>query len=361
MSPEQDAERDAERDADTGSDADRGIAAHGTGAAWQPVTETVEDLVPAAAALALHGLLDAPGRAPGPEDPLPPLWHWLAFLPRVAQHELGADGHPRVGTFLPPVGLGRRRMYAGGQLRFDGPLPVGAALRRESAVASVEEKTGRTGSLVFVTVRHELVGADGRGPGGVVEHQDLVYRAMPASIPRPPASVARPPAATAPAATASAATASAAATPAPSPPDPEADEEWSWTWSLTPDPTLLFRFSTLTYNAHRIHYDRAYATTVEAYPGLVVHGPLQAIALAELCRRFLPDRRVTSFRFRALRPAFEGHPVRFCGRAAPAEGGGQPDGGEGSEGEERIDLAAIDHEGHVTMRASAGLAANAGS
>jgi 3-methylfumaryl-CoA hydratase len=333
-------------DHDTDTDPGAGIAADDAGAPWQPVTETVEDLVPAGAALALHGLLDAPGPAPGREDPLPPLWHWLAFLPRVAQHDLGADGHPRVGTFLPPVGLGRRRMYAGGQLRFDGPLPVGAAVRRESVVASVEEKTGRTGSLVFVTVRHELVAADGRGPGGVVEHQDLVYRAMPAPAPEPTT-----PASTGPAATG----------PAASPPDPEAEEEWTWTWSLTPDPTLLFRFSALTYNAHRIHYDRTYATTVEAYPGLVVHGPLQAIALAELCRRFVPDRRLTSFRFRALRPAFDGHEVRFCGRAALAEGEDQPDGGEGSEGEGRIDLAAIDHEGHVTMRASAGLAANAGS
>jgi len=303
---------------------------------WQPVTERADDIVPAGAAAALHGLLDADGPAPAPGAPLPPLWHWLAFLPRAAQRDLGEDGHPRVGTFLPPVGLGRRRMYAGGQLQFGGALPVGATVHRESVVSSVEEKTGRSGSLVFVTVRHELRAGEAAGTGAVVEHQDLVYRAM------PPPSSGPPPAA------------------APAPPDPEAAEDWTWTWSLSPDPTLLFRFSALTYNAHRIHYDRTYATTAEGYPGLVVHGPLQAVALAEICRRFLPDQRLTSFRFRALRPAFDGHPVRFCGRVAadgraPEESA--PDGGEAPEGEDRVDLAAIDHEGHVTMRASAGVTA----
>ena len=303
-------------------------------AAWQPVTETLDDLVPAGAAAALHGLLDAEGPAPSAGDPLPPLWHWLAFLPRVPQRELGEDGHPRVGTFLPPIGLGRRRMYAGGQFELGGALPVGATLQRESVVSSVEEKSGRSGSLVFVTVRHELRAPSGSsaGPAAVVEHQDLVYRAMPA-----------PPAGGAP----------AAETTDGGPPDPEAEQDWTWTWTLSPDPTLLFRFSALTYNAHRIHYDRTYATTAEGYPGLVVHGPLQAVALAELCRRFLPHRRLTSFRFRALRPAFDGHALRFCGRLAAAARAGGPDGGEG-EGE-AIDLAAIDHEGHVTMRASARL------
>jgi 3-methylfumaryl-CoA hydratase len=303
-------------------------------AAWQPVTETLDDLVPPGAAAALHGLLDAEGPAPAAGDPLPPLWHWLAFLPRVPQRELGEDGHPRVGTFLPPVGLGRRRMYAGGRFELGGTLPVGATLKRDSVVSSVEEKSGRSGSLVFVIVRHELRAASGSSPGpaAVVEHQDLVYRAMPApSAGGPPA---------------------AEATDV-GPPDPEAEQDWTWTWTLSPDPTLLFRFSALTYNAHRIHYDRTYATTAEGYPGLVVHGPLQAVALAELCRRFLPDRQLTSFRFRALRPAFDGHPVRFCGRLAAAEGAGGPDGGDGAG--EAIDLAAIDHEGHVTMRASAGL------
>lgn len=242
--------------------------------AWQPTTETISDTVTAGAAEALHGLFDCPGGPPAEGDPVPPLWHWLAFLPRVPQRELDADGHPRRGGFLPPVEL-PRRMFAGGRVAFEGPLRVGERLVRHSRVASVEEKEGRSGRLVFVTVRHEIGPAG--GAASVIEEQDLVYRGPPAPAP-------------------------ARATPAPA---AEAGEPWPWALDIAVDATLLFRFSALTYNAHRIHYDRAYATEVEGYPGLVVHGPLQAVALAELIRRRAGGSALASFRFRALRPLFD--------------------------------------------------------
>jgi 3-methylfumaryl-CoA hydratase len=275
---------------------------------WEPVVEEGVDLITPATAAALHGLLDAPGPPPGAGDPLPPLWHWLAFLPRTPQRDLGDDGHPRPGSFMPPAE--GRRMFAGGHLVLDGGLRVGAELRRRSEVTAVEQKEGRSGRLQFVTVTHQLHPAQSGGPA-VTDVQDIVYR--------PPA----PPAAAG----------------AASAPDPTADAgRWDWGFELRPDPTLLFRFSALTYNAHRIHYDRTYATEVEGYPGLVVHGPLQAIALAELCRRNLPDRPLRSFRFRALRPAFDGRPLQVVGRA---------------DGEDRIALAVVDDAGSTTMQADA--------
>ena len=269
---------------------------------WQPATEVVSDTVTAGVVEALHGLLDAPGDPPGDGEPLPALWHWLAFLPRVPQRELGADGHPQRGTFLPPIAL-PRRMFAGGRCTFDDVVTVGEPLVRTSSVASVEEKNGRSGKLVFVTVRHEI-GRDG-GPPAIVEEQDLVYRG-------PSAPVA-------------------------SAPHPAASLNWPWSWEMAIDSTLLFRFSALTYNAHRIHYDRPYAIEQEGYPGLVVHGPLQAIALAELSRRHRPGERLTSFRFRAVRPCFDDAPLKLRGRA----------------GDGHIDLEALDAGDQTTMQAEA--------
>lgn len=272
---------------------------------WQPVTEVITDTVTAGAAEALHGLLDAPGDPPGDGDPLPALWHWLAFLPRAPQRELGADGHPQRGTFLPPIAL-PRRMFAGGRFAFDGVVTVGELLVRTSSVTSVEEKDGRSGRLVFVTVRHEI-GRDGGQPA-IVEEQDLVYRGPSAS--------------------------------AATRPDPAASLTWPWSWDVAIDPTLLFRFSALTYNAHRIHYDRRYATEEEGYPGLVVHGPLQAVALAELTRRNRPDESLTSFRFRAVRPCFDDSPLKLRGRS---QGG-------------HVELEALGAGDQTTMKAEAHIA-----
>ena len=206
-------------------------------------------------------------------------------------------------------------MFAGGELRFTDGARIGVELRRRSVVTGVEQKEGRSGRLQFVTVTHEI------HPGAaddvaVTDIQDIVYR--------PPA----PPGGSAPAGSSGA----GPARPASDGPD------WDWGFELRPDPTLLFRFSALTYNAHRIHYDRSYATEVEGYPGLVVHGPLQAMALAELCRRNLPERPLRSFRFRALSPAFDGRPLQVRGRRLD---------------DDRIDLAVIDDSGARTMQAEA--------
>jgi 3-methylfumaryl-CoA hydratase len=270
---------------------------------WSPVREDAEDVVTPAVAAGVHGLFDGEDAPPGPGDLLPALWHWFAFLPRVRQRDIGRDGHPRLGAFMPPVML-ERRMFAGARLSFAGQLRVGASLRRRSTVASVEEKKGRSGDLVFVTVAHEF---SDPGAGRLTEEQDIVYRAATTeAAPSPPEEVAVP------------------------------DTDWAWRWDLEIDPTLLFRFSALTYNAHRIHYDRDYAMSVEGYPGLVVHGPLQAVALAELCRRHDPTPMAT-FAFRGVRPAFDEGPIRLRGR---------PDG-------DHVELAAFDRHGQVTTQARA--------
>lgn len=278
---------------------------------WKPVTETADDVVSETAAAALHGLLDAPGPPPGFGDSLPPLWHWLAFLPVSAQQELGADGHLRIGRFMPPVPL-PRRMFAGGSLRFAGAVTVGSSLHRESVVSKVDEKDGRTGPLVFVEVMHRIAGGD---RASIEEAQSIVYRERSST--------------------------DGGAEPLPSKAHPGPDIDWTWRGELATDSTLLFRFSALTYNAHRIHYDRAYAMDVEGYPGLIVHGPLQAVALAELCRRNLPHRKLSSFDFRSLRPAFDGAPLHLRGGLC-----------EGNT----VKLEALDHLGQATMRATAKLA-----
>jgi 3-methylfumaryl-CoA hydratase len=195
---------------------------------------------------AFAGLIGAPRPPLGSGDPLPPLWHWLTLLDHPAQSEIGADGHPAGGPFLPPI-PGRRRMLAGGRLRQTAPILIGAELSSRSSVAGVSVKSGRSGELAFVTVRHELaVGGTAAG----VEEQDVVYRSEPeGGAPR-----AIPPAET-------------------GVPGPAGE----WRMELATGPVLLFRFSALTYNGHRIHYDRPYATQVEGYPDLVVHGPLLAL------------------------------------------------------------------------------------
>jgi 3-methylfumaryl-CoA hydratase len=309
---------------------------------WTPRPEERTDTVSATAAAALHGLLDASGPPPGPGDPLPPLWHWLAFLPDAPQAMLGRDGHPRLGGFLPPLTL-PRRMWAGGRLTFSPGATVAVALRRTSVVADITAKTGRSGDLVFVEVAHRLEPL-GAGAPTITETQDLVYRdAPPVAPPGLPPGTTGPgssPAKTGPAGQSTAegagqSTAEGAGQSTAEGAGPD-DPTWVWRIDLATDPTLLFRFSALTYNAHRIHYDRAYATEEEGYPGLVVHGPLQAIGLAELCRRFVPDASLSSYAFRARTPAFDGPPLRLRGR---------PDGRGGAE------LVAFDHHGVPTLTA----------
>ncbi|QFT82249.1 hypothetical protein FIU89_16610 [Roseovarius sp. THAF27] len=234
--------------------------------AWEGRTDMREGVIAPAQAAQIHATIGDPAQdAPEMGADMPPLWHWCAFPPVCPLEELASDGHPKLGGFLPPVPLGRR-MWAGGTLRFGAPLRVGVPFTSRSVIARVTEKSGRTGRMVFVSVDHEL-----RAEGAVVitERQDIVYLDLPTEF-RPPAKQPMP-------------------------------EEALATWTQTVNEALLFRFSAITFNAHRIHYDLPYASEVEHYPGLVVHGPMQA---AWLMRRAteLRGRRPDSFAFRGVHP-----------------------------------------------------------
>lgn len=246
---------------------------------WIGRSVTVTDVLEPARSNALDRALGGAGdRVNG--DALPLLDHWLYFWDVQPPDALGGDGHPAKGGFLPPIAL-PRRMWAGGRLRFHRPLLFGAPVSRESTILSVEEKIGKSGQLVFVTLLHEISGDSGLA---VCEEQDLVYRA--------PAKAAAAPHAPVPAHV------------------PALDADW--TAIVDPDPVLLFRYSALTMNAHRIHYDRPYALEQEFYPGLVVHGPLQAKLMMRLAGANEPAP-VTSFEFRGQRPAVGGTSLHICG------------------------------------------------
>lgn len=295
------------------------------GSDWSPTEEVAHDVVTAARAAALHGLLDAPGDPPGEGAALPILWHWLAFLPSAPQSHLGPDGHPRLGGFLPPIRL-PRRMFGADEVKLGtaGDLRVGEPLVRRGMVTDVRSRSGRSGELVIVTVDYEVTGSG----SSLVERQELVYREAPSRPTATPAVPVSPEPVVAP-----------VARPLATGPD---DASWEWGIDLQVGPTLLFRFSALTYNAHRIHYDRTWATEVEGYPGLVVHGPLQAVGLAELCRRFVHDPRLCRFQFRAVRPAFDDGPLLLRGRL-------EKNGGAAV-------FEAFDHHGVTTMIATGTLA-----
>jgi 3-methylfumaryl-CoA hydratase len=271
---------------------------------WIGRTEETADAIALAPALQAAAALDDTSSGFAVGTPLPPLWHWFYFLPKVPQSRLGADGHPERGGFMPPIDL-PRRMFAGSRLRLPHPLRIGQPALRQSVIRDVSTKEGRSGRLAFVTVSHTIRQGD---VICVEEEQDIVYREPGAPVSAP--------------------------TPVTLPPPP-AD---CWTRTLTADPTLLFRFSALTFNAHRIHYDRPYATAVEGYPGLVVHGPLIAVLLLELVRRESP-RAVTAFTFRGQSPLFDGAPFRLIGH---------PDGAH-------VELEAEGPDGRAAMKASAEL------
>jgi 3-methylfumaryl-CoA hydratase len=263
---------------------------------WRPGTAQLSRRVDPWPAAAFADLIGADPPRLDPGDPLPPLWHWFYLLDHPAQAEIGTDGHPVGGPFLPPI-PGRRRMFAGGRLRLDAPIGVGAELSSRSSVADVSVKSGRSGDLAFVTVRHELT-ADGVPVG--TEEQDIVYRSEPDG--NPPRAMPRPATAT-----------SEPGAPEPATPEPAGE----WRSELATDPVLLCRFSALTYNGHRIHYDRPYATQVEGYPDLVVHGPLLALLALELPRIHAPQQPVRSFAYRLVRPAFL--PARLISVGRPAQ------------------------------------------
>ncbi len=247
-------------------------------AEWIGREEVSEDVIALAPVRAAAATLDDDPEAFSEGCPLPPLWHWFFFLSPAPQARLGPDGHPERGGFMPPIAL-PRRMFAGAALRFHQPLVIGRPARRTARIASVSEKSGKSGTLAFVGVDYRIEQA---GTLCIEEHQDVVYREPGAPVPPPP--------------------------PVELPPVPDG----AWAQTVTPDPRLLFRFSALTFNAHRIHYDRPYATTVEGYPGLVVHGPLTAVLLMELVRRNA-KRPVTSYAFRGQAPLFDLAPFRLLG------------------------------------------------
>ena len=275
---------------------------------WIGRTQTVADAIGPTPVLALDATLDHAPREVPTGTPLPPLWHWLYFLPLHRQSEIGPDGHARRGGFLPPVPL-PRRMWAGSQFEFRAPVRVGDQVVRRSTIADVSVKQGRTGTLVFVRVRHELF-CNGAAEAALVEHHDIVYRPA-----RQAGDV--------------------------EPPPQAAPGEAAWQREIVPDDVLLFRYSALTFNGHRIHYDRRYVTEVEGYPGLIVHGPLIATLLLDLVRRHAPGADIASFRFKAVRPTFDLHPFRLHGQPPDEQG--------------RLHLWAQDHDGWLTMDATATL------
>ena len=269
---------------------------------WLGRSETVHDVVTAAPVAGLAASFDL-------EDPgqdLPSLWHWAYFTPKPPAHLTGPDGHPKRGDFLPPIPL-PRRMWAGGRTWFDAPIRIGDAVSRRSTILRVDAKQGRSGTLIFVTVGHDITTPRGLA---VREEHDLVFRDNPK--PDDP-------------------------TPAPS----QAPTDATFGREIVADPVLLFRYSALTFNSHRIHYDRPYAMGVEGYPGLVVHGPLIATVLLDLLRRERPGAVVKAFDFKAVGPLFDTHPFTICGR-------------EDADGS--VALWAQNHLGHLATRGRAVIA-----
>jgi 3-methylfumaryl-CoA hydratase len=274
---------------------------------WIGRSETVEDEVSLVLLRRLAALLDLDPLALSRGAPMPEGWHVVLFAPLARQSGLGPDGHGAKGEFLPPVPL-PRRMFAGRRTWFNAPLTIGAEVRRVSRVTAITPKRGRSGEMVFVTIRH---GIESEGRECVVEEQDLVYRAA----------------------------ATPGATPA-EPPPPElpaaAQRE-----SFTPDTRLLFRYSAVTNNGHRIHYDADYARSEEGYPALVVNGGITTTKLSELAKRHLPGP-LRSITTRAGRPLFVGRPVTL---AAHVEAPG------------RVKLWALDDSGRLAFESVAECAA----
>lgn len=247
---------------------------------WIGRTETQTGVLTQGAAAMLQATVQMEATAPlQTGDVMPQLWHWAAFNETVPMAQLAQDGHPKRGGFLPPVPL-ERRMWAAGDLTFVKPLRVGEALSRVSTIAAVTEKDGGTGPMVFVTVKHEVSGTEGVA---IRETQDIVYLRIPDRF-TPPKAV-------------------------PVPETPAFDQAFPVT------PALLFRYSALTFNAHRIHYDLEYSKEVEKYPGLIVHGPLQATLLMDRATAYAEGRAPTGFKFRGIHPMFHFEDLRLLGVA----------------------------------------------
>jgi 3-methylfumaryl-CoA hydratase len=264
--------------------------------AWIGREEESSQRILAATASAMAATLDWE-RAPEAGEPLPPGWQWLYFNPLARRSALGTDGHPRRGGFLPPIELSRR-MWAGSRIRYLADLPIEAQATRRSRILKIENKVGKRGALSFVTVQHTI--SCGATPC-ISEEQDLVYREA-----APPGS-------------------------APAAAPTRHDEVAQWSSSIEPDATLLFRYSALTFNGHRIHYDQAYARAEEGYPDLVVHGPLTATLLQQFALEHGPGRPLARFEFRGVTPLFVARPFKLEGR--PAQSGSLALWARGPDGE----------------------------
>jgi len=277
-------------------------------AAWLGREELREDRIDMAAVTRWCATLD---RVTAPDGTVPQGYHWCLCLPDAATENLGDDGHPRRDTspssFLPPVPL-PRRMWASSTVEFIHPLRIGEKVERRSRVKSITPKQGGSGPLVFLEVEHETTCED---QVAVREAQAIVYReAAPEGAPA-----------------------------VPPPPGPELKglDGWGATRMLIPSEPLLFRFSALTFNSHRIHYDLPYATAEEGYRGLVVHGPLIATLMLDLARREFGEQPISQFSFRAISPAICGEALHLALREVAAG----------------LELAALASDGRQIMAATA--------
>jgi 3-methylfumaryl-CoA hydratase len=255
---------------------------------WVGRSEAVGDIASRSAAVGLGAVLDRPlDPATVDSATLFPLGHWLQFTPTAPMSELGVDGHPRLGGFMPPLDL-PRRMWAGSKIVFHAPITVGQRLERVTTIESITPKKGSSGQLCFVVLRHDVSADDALA---LVEHQTIVYREAVEIDPSAP-SPRRPPRE-----------------------DTAVPDGWEWSRTRRPSEATLFRYSALTFNTHRIHYDLPYATEVEGYPGLVVHGPLSATYLLDSFLDEHPGAEVTAFDFSARSPVFVNEQVHVVGRS----------------------------------------------
>lgn len=268
---------------------------------WRPQVERCSEIITPAQVNRLAAVLDEPAPDYGEGDRLPPLWHWIFFIKPVPHSGLGRDGHPKRGGFFPPVTL-PRRLFAGMKTEFLQPLIIGLEAERESEVIDITGKSGTSGDLVFVRIRN---GIRQQGNLCVVEEQEIVYRDKGAPIVLPEVKPF---------------------------PEPAAG---SWTKELIVDAEMLFRFSGVTLNSHKIHYNRAYAAAEEGYPALVVHAPLVAMLLLQMLRKN-SDKQIQRFEYRALAPLFEGQPIRLSAAA---------------EGADTISMQALRADGKIAARA----------
>ncbi len=268
---------------------------------WIPKVDSCTEIISPAQVDRLAATLDETAPGYGDGDSLPPLWHWIFFIKPVPHAGLDRDGHPKRGDFLPPVSL-PRRMFAGMKTDFRYPLIIGLEAERELEVIDINENSGTSGPLVFVKVQVRI---RQNGRLCIIEEQEIVYREKGAPVALPEVK------------------------PLPAPPAN------SWSEEMTVDAARLFRFSAVTFNGHRIHYDRTYAAAEEGYPALVVHAPLVAMLLLQLLRRNT-DKRVNRFEFRAMAPLFDGQPFRLSAV---------------EEGADTINMQVLRTDGEMTARA----------